>query len=104
MCPDELRVQGQYLFQLDDSQILAVLIAIDQCLIVFLDGLVNGIQAGRIGLQNIDLIVRDIFLRPHIFADDPFAQCRNDLSGLKIHQSQQISGFDIVLIKFQALP
>ena len=99
MCPDELRVQGQYLFQLDDSQILAVLITIDQCLIVFLDGLVN-----RIGLQHIDVIVRDIFLRPHIFADDPFAQCRNDLSGLKIHQSQQISGFDIVLIKFQALP
>ena len=57
MCPDELRVQGQYLFQLDDSQILAVLITIDQCLIVFLDGLVNGIQAGRIGLQHIDVIV-----------------------------------------------
>ena len=104
MCPDELRVQGQYLFQLDDSQILAVLITIDQCLIVFLDGLVNGIQAGRIGLQQIDLIVRDIILRTHIFSDDPLAQCRNDLSGLKIHQSQQISGFDIVLIKFQALP
>ena len=72
---------------MDDGLVFAVLIALDQCLIIFFDRLVNGIQAGRIGLQHIDIIVRNIFLGPHILAEDPFAQCRHDLSGLKIYQS-----------------
>ena len=54
-------------FQLDDGQVFAVLIAIDQCLIIFFDRLVNGIQAGRIGLQHIDIIVRNIFSRAAYF-------------------------------------
>ena len=87
MCPDELGVQGQYFFQLDNCQILTILIAVDQRLVVFFDGLVNGIQTGSVGLQHVDIIVRDIFLGTHIFADDPFAERRNNLSGLKIYQS-----------------
>jgi len=45
MCPDELRVQGQYLFQLDDCEITAVLLAVKQCLVVFLDRLVDRIKS-----------------------------------------------------------
>ena len=51
----QIRVQGQYLFQLDDGQILTALLTVQQRLVVFLNGLVDGLQSGRIRLNRVDI-------------------------------------------------
>ena len=43
-----------------------------QCLVIFADGLIDGIQFIGIGLQLRDKISRNIVLSLHIVTDDPF--------------------------------
>ena len=100
----QLGIQRQHLLQLDDCQILASLLAVQQRLIVFLNGLIDRVKPRRICLNRVDILVCDVFLRLQVLADDPFGQSRYHVAHLKTDQSQQVSGLYIVLIQLQTVP
>ena len=60
--------------------------------------MIKGIQSSWIILYHIYVIIRNIFLASHILAHHPFAQCCNNFSALKIYESQQISGINMIFI------
>ena len=102
--PDEPGVQGENLLQLDHRQVLAVLVAVYQGLVIFLDGLVDRLQPCGIGLHLIDIIICKILFGFQILADHPLTEGRYHFAHLKIHQSQKVPGFYIIFVEFQALP
>lgn len=53
---------------------MASLITVLQRLVVFLDRLVNGTQTGTVGLDFLQIMLRQVALRLKAAADDPLAQ------------------------------
>ena len=103
MSSHKFRIQRQNLFQLDHCNIQSILLTACQCLIVTLNGSVNGIQSGLVVLNHIDIVFRNVLFRTKVGADDPFTEGSHHFSRFKINQTQKVSGFHMVFIKFQAL-
>ena len=102
VCLDEFRILRQNLFELDHCHVLVVLPAVDERLVVFADGLVDGIQLILVRLQLRYVQISGIVRHVKVLADHPFAQGRHHLAGLKIHQTQQIPGCNVFFIHLQA--
>ena len=80
VCLDQFWILGKYFFQLDHCHIIMIFTAVDQCLIVLANRLIDRIQLVFVGLQLVYVVFRQIVIRVHIFADHPFGQCRYNLT------------------------
>ena len=99
---NQLGILSKNFLQLNHSHIIISFPAALQGNIVFLDGLVDRIQLGRLRLHPLDIFRSDIVFRLDIFADNPLAQGGNRLACLKINQAQKISCRYIQLVVLQA--
>ena len=95
-------MRGYDLLQLDDRQILPVLSAVPEALVIFFHGLVNGLKLICRGLYLFDIIIGYVIPGPEIFTDDPLYQSFRNFSDPIIHQSEKISRRDIFPVKLQA--
>ena len=100
---DQLGILGKDLPQLDGCHVLMSVPAKSQGIVVFPNGLVDGVQLVGVRLKTIDIFVCNISGRLQILADHPLAKCRNHLSGFKINKSQQISRLYVPFVKGKAL-
>ena len=98
----QTRIHGKYLFQLYNGQIAAVLVTVKQGLIIFFNGLIDGVQLRAVGLYLLQISFRRIILRFQAPAEHPLAQCIRHFSHFIINQSKQISRLNIGFIKTQA--
>ena len=98
---DQIRILRQNLFQLNHGHILIILFAVQQRLIILLYGLIDGLQFVFIGLQLCNIEICRIIFFHGILTDDPFTQGGNHFSRLIIHQTQQVSGINVLFIKLQ---
>ena len=94
----KIRMVGKHLFQLDARQILAVLIAVRQRLIVLAAHLGKGFQLGRAFLDGINVVVRHILLRAQVLADHPLGQRRHNLSHLEIYKPQKVPRVNMIFV------
>lgn len=95
--PQKLGVDGKDLAKLYERQIQASLIAVNDCLVVFLwpD---SGFPAGSGCSGPIQYKNPQCFFRLQVFADHPFAQGIHGFTHFKINESQQIPCINIKFI------
>ena len=99
---DKLGILRQNLLELNRRYVFISLTAAFERFIIFLNRLINRVQLVRLCLKLLNILGGYIVIRHDILADDPFAQRRHRLAGLKIDQPQKISRLNVQLIKLQA--
>ena len=107
-CAQIMRIELQYLLELENRDIEIVGIAALERVIIASDRRCNIRDHLRAFIEHPQITVRKIVLFMQAFvvdalADDPLAESRNAFPDFKIAQSQQISRLQIVLVEPQAL-
>lgn len=74
-----------------------------QCVIIFLDCLIDRIQTVSVRLKFIDVFCCKVSRWLKTLTNHPFAECRNHFSCLKINKPKKIPRLDISLIIDQTL-
>ena len=89
------------LLQLDHSQVLPVLLAVYQTLIVFFYSLVDDLKLIRRRLYFVYILICNVVPGAEILADDPLHQRFRNFSNPIIDKSQQISSRNILPVILQ---
>ena len=100
---DQFRILRQDPAKLDRRHIFMSFTTQHQRIVVFPDCFIDRIQTVSVGLKLIDIFRCKISGWLQILTDDPFTECGNHFSRLKIHKSKKVSRFDVSFIIDQTL-
>ena len=87
--------------QLQDRQVVAAALGMEQRLVILFYGLAGDLQLARLPLDLIQIMVRPVILRLEIDADDPLGQRIRGLPHLIKDQSQEIPGVRMIFVELQ---